>query len=387
MTTTALFWKTIEDIPGLATDTRDWRHRLGETWNHARPYLAETPRFAEQVNCPMPGGEHCPRRVVKQNDGSIRAVCGDRERLCKSLELQPKHIRIRELDTDKLRSDIANAFGINPVARQQGGMIEHLGDYLVRAGVGFPVFFSLAGRGNPIRTSDIFGLDRRGLPFVLMVPAIRNVEPSVVEAVHGMAGRVLAFDECVQFARNPRTGFDTTISPSEIFAPEIAILANDEDEPVQPVLALPVGATWGKLKFAFISEEVINISYGKQAPVRIEPDLLGMKNQRNGKATRQWRLLLVCAVLDGALPRSFPVQTIRGRPLSAGTIKALDEVKRGYDRQRQHLFATLKSRFGITDLPPFKRTEDCYEAEFLVDASGLRQGVADQRDRNFADDD
>ena len=42
--------------------------------------------------------------------------------------------------------------------------------------------------------------------------------------------------------------------------------------------------------------------------------------------------------------------------------------------------------FGIDD-DPFTAEDDCYAARFLVDASALRQGRADQRDRNFVDDD
>ena len=39
------------------------------------------------------------------------------------------------------------------------------------------------------------------------------------------------------------------------------------------------------------------------------------------------------------------------------------------------------------DGDPFVVRDDCFEAQFTVDASGLKQGRADQRERNFADDD
>lgn len=382
---TAAFWKTIELIPGLATDTLDWRERLPDCWADAKRYLPETSRLTEQVGCPSPGGEHCPRRVVRHSDGTIRAVCGDPGRLCKTLNLRVAHIRIRELDRRRLIADIAAALSITPAAASNVGTgVVHLGDHAISAGRGFPVFASLSGWQSPVSAADVLDLGRRDLPFVLLVASLSVIDTAAISVIRGMRGRVLTYEECLQFSRNK--GLEAVAPPATIFAPEIGLMTDIEDEPVKPVMDLPAGAKWRHLKFAFISAEVINVSYRKHPAKRIEPDLLGMKDLRNGRATRQWRLLLICAALGGALPRSFPIQTIKGRSPSGDMIKALNKVERGYDRQRQLLVAALKARFGI-DEEPFTPTEDCYEAEFIVDASGLKQGVADQRDRNFVEDD
>ena len=66
-------------------------------------------------------------------------------------------------------------------------------------------------------------------------------------------------------------------------------------------------------------------------------------------------------------------------------IRALNEFERGYDRQRQLLAAALKARFGIEE-DPFALGDDCFEAQFTIDARGLKQGRADQRERDFAGD-
>ena len=77
---------------------------------------------------------------------------------------------------------------------------------------------------------------------------------------------------------------------------------------------------------------------------------------------------------------------IKGRRPASHILRILDEFKRGYDKQRQTLAATLREKFGIED-DPFLVRDDCFEAQFLVDAHGLRQGQSDQRQRNFVDED
>ena len=59
----------------------------------------------------------------------------------------------------------------------------------------------------------------------------------------------------------------------------------------RPAMELPSDAKWGDLRFAFVSDEVLHVSYKGQPAKRIEPDQLGMKSEKSGKATRQWRLL------------------------------------------------------------------------------------------------
>jgi len=385
MTMTTSFWKTIKQIPDLATDTLDWRERLTDCWDEARRYLSKTSRFAEQIGCPSPGGEHCPRRVVRHPDGTIRAVCGDPARLCKTLTLQAKHIRIREIDRRKLVADIAAALAITPATDPRDGAgVFHLGDHAIGAGRGFPVFVSLSGWQSPLSAADILDLDRRDLPFVLLVASLHVVDTAAIPVIRGMRGRVLTYEECLRFASDK--GLEPVAPPATLFAPEIDALADAGEGMTRPVMDLPVGASWGDLRYAFNSDDVLNVSYGKQPPKRIDPDILGMKDERNGKATRQWRLLRMCVLLDGNLPRSMPPRELKGRRLSGHMLTALKELERGYDRQRQLLAASLKARFGI-DEDPFVVRDDCFEARFTVDASGLKQGRADQRERNFADDD
>ena len=70
------FWKALDEIPEATTDRREWAQRLGDDWSVAAAYLKSTGRLVREIACPSPGGEGCPRKVVRHTDGRFRAVCG-----------------------------------------------------------------------------------------------------------------------------------------------------------------------------------------------------------------------------------------------------------------------------------------------------------------------
>ena len=383
---TATFWTTIERIPGHATDTREWRSGLVDCWDVAQRYLSKISKFTDRIDCPWPGGENCPRRVVRHEDGSFRAVCNDPAGLCGSLDIDRDDIQIRELDRRKLFADMAMALDLAVTATPAGqDSLVHIGDHRVAAGRNFPVFAALSSPRAPLGKADLLELDRRKLPFILLVTSLHAIEQDVSSFLSARGGRVLTYAECLNFAAAPGKGFVPVASLADLFAAEISALTNADDSPEAPVMTLPVNARWSDLRFAFREQAVLNVSHRGQKPVRLEPDQIGMRDDRNGKPNRQWRLLLACAALDGALPRSFPVSTINGRRPASHILGILDEFKRGYDKQRQTLAVTLRKKFGIED-DPFLVRDDCFEAQFLVDAQGLRQGQSDQRQRNFVDE-
>lgn len=384
---TSAFWRTIERVPGHATDTRDWKTDLRDCWAQAEHYLPETSKYAERIDCPWPGGEHCPRHVVRHAGGSVRAICSDPGRLCETLDISPDDIRIRELDRRRLFADIAATLGlVVSTAPSRKAFLLHIGDHAIAAGRGFPVFAALTSPRAPLGRADVLDLDRRKLPFVLLVTSLGAIDPDVSAFIAARQGRVLTWAECLDFALAPRKGFVVAMPLIDLFAPEIAALTDAGDVVQPPVMTLPANARWADLRFAFRDEAVLNVSYLGQTPVRIEPDQIGMRDERNGKPNRQWRLLLACAALGGALPRSFPVSTIKGHRPTSDIVRILGQFQRGYEKQRQLLAAALRGRFGI-DEDPFSDADDCYEARFLVDASSLKQGRSDQRERKFADDD
>jgi hypothetical protein len=383
---TLAFWKTIEQVLGLATNDAEWRERLADCLPHAERYLKQTSRFVDQVSCPFPGGQNCPRHVIRHRDGAVRAVCGDPHKICDALDLSLSDIRMVELDRRRLSADMARALNlVSKDGHSATDRIMHLGDHIAAGSLGFPVFACLQIGGRPISTSDLADLGRRNLPYVIIVSSLESVATQAHAVARGQRGRVITFGECLQFASTPNAGLVPCVPPLALFAPEIAALTTGAETRTRSVMSLPADAKWSELQFTFIADEVLNVRYRNQPSKRIEPDQLGMKDRKSGKATRQWRLLQLCAGLEGALPRSFPVQTIRGERPNGRVVRALADFQSGYARQRQLLASALKARFGI-DQDPFSASEDCYEARFLLDANGLKQGRADQRNRNFGEE-
>ena len=77
------------------------------------------------------------------------------------------------------------------------------------------------------------------------------IDASAAAIIRGIGGRVLTFGECLRFA--PEKGFEPLAPPSTLFAREIDRLKSSDDDVIRPVMDLPAGASWGDLKFAFVS--------------------------------------------------------------------------------------------------------------------------------------
>ena len=92
------WWTALESIPGQAAERLEWRQLLEDEWPLAEPYLRSTGRIVEQVWCPSPGGDGCPRRVVHHDDGRIVAVCGDQPKHCDPLDLALEDLVVLDVD-------------------------------------------------------------------------------------------------------------------------------------------------------------------------------------------------------------------------------------------------------------------------------------------------
>ena len=143
---TTRFWKSLDALPGCQTDTRAWAARLRNEWPAAAQLLRRTGALATSIACPSPGGPGCPRRVVRHDDGDIRAVCGDSPKICDDLDLTRDDIAILGLDRPKLIRAIASALALSERrAASNTGAVSEIGTHDVHAGRGFPVFLVVPG--------------------------------------------------------------------------------------------------------------------------------------------------------------------------------------------------------------------------------------------------
>jgi hypothetical protein len=354
------FSKTIETLPGLATDRRDWKNRLGPEWDAACAFLMPSGRIARELDCPNPGGEYCPRQVVHHGDGSIRAVCGDRLRLCATLTLETADIEILEIDRAKLVRALAKALKLKPAPDMAThGRILPVGHHMLQAGIGFPVLLALPDPQAPISASDIASLDQDRAPVVLLVPGMSSIGTDAHQVLNQAKCRAVQL--CEVFVME-RPGIFRAVMPAEaLFHRERAALESVLTDP-QPhrVMRLPPDARWSDLTITFISDEVIHVGFGIGPTHRFEPAQLGLTDGRTGKANRQWGFLKAFALGGGEVPVHPP------RHIA------------GYQKQKQLLSAALQQSFGI-DAEPIPTAGGYYRTAFAIRDGGLSQGRPDQR--------
>lgn len=362
---TMKFWKTLDELTDAATDRHEWRAQLGDEWDRLFALLTSTGSLAMSIACPSPGGDGCPRRIVRHDGGSIRAICGDRPKACRDLDLAKDDIVVLRLDRAKLASEVSRAFGLaNSPKRLEQSDVAQIGTHDVFAGRGFPVFLCVPGPQPSENVQPFQHVMALPGPKLLLVPTARSLPASIADHLDRVGVTTLALEDCLTLSAH---GFEP-VQPIEtlcagLFA-ELDALA--ETKTSRLAWPLPADACWPELTFRFIADQVLNVSFRGETK-RFEPDALGMKNAKNGQPKAVWTYLKAFALKGGRLA------------VHLGDPKKTSK----HQKQKQALSISLRSAFGIADDPiPIEGSE--YVTRFVVSADDLRQGRQGQRQRNFA---
>jgi hypothetical protein len=358
------FWKTLDDFADAAASRWEWQATLGAEFASVEQLLSKAGRVRE-LPCPSPGGEGCPRRVVRHVDGTIRAVCGDRPKACADLDLDADDITILRVDRANLARRIARALGLSPHQPGYGatGPIIRIGTHDVYAGRGFPVFLALPGPSadaDPRPFAEV--LDTTG-PRLLLTPTVASLPEALIAALDraGVVRMALADTMIVE------NGTLTLARPAaEIFAALRDAVTRDAGDSAQGLAwPLPPDARWEEITMRFVADEVLNVTFRGETR-RFEPDQLGMKNAKNGKPKAVWTYLKAFALKGGrlAVRRGDPTETSK------------------HQKQKQALSKALRDSFGIAD-EPIPTDDGDYVTRFVVSADDLEQGRQGQRQRNF----
>jgi hypothetical protein len=360
---TTRFWKSLDALTDAATDAPEWRARLGPEWPVGGPLLRPTGSLATSIACPSPGGAGCPRRVIRHDDGSVRAVCGESPRICDDIDLTRDDIVMLGVDRPKLIRAIAIALSLSELRRTPAaGAVLEIGTHDVHAGRGFPVFLAVPGPWFGDGIEPFAELAAVSGPRVLLTPTRSSLAAAAM--------RYLATLSVTHFALADILIADDThrlvaVQPVEVLfgALRLAIAGPLDAADPDLVWSLPPDARWEEITIVFVADEVIHVSFRAQTR-RFEPDQLGMKDARSGKPSRQWSYLKMFAIARGTLP-VHPTKRIAG-----------------HQKQKQQLSARLRSCFGIQDEPIPVDGRD-YRARFVVRADDLDQGKPGQRQRKF----
>lgn len=188
----ARFWSALDEIPHATTDRREWRDRLGEEWQAAASYLRPTGELATRIDCPSPGGEGCPRRIVAAKS-SVRAVCGQMPAECEALDLSQSDIEILALDRRRLAEAIAEQLGVSPQVRDSGAIIE-VGSYGIADGPGIRVLLFIPGPMGLGREEVIERLRPDRLPSAVLTPTASSLPDEFISRLALLGHQVIALD-------------------------------------------------------------------------------------------------------------------------------------------------------------------------------------------------
>lgn len=366
MTTKPLprFWKALDELPGEATDRRDWSLRLDAEFAAAQRYLRKTGKLSTAVECPSPGGDGCPRAVIKLSAGKYRAVCRSEAGQCDAVDLTGSDIAILELDRRRLHEDLASIFctqsSSQPASR---GRVVHLGEHAVAAGVGAPVMFLMPDPDMPITDDDLRDGGLGPEHAVLLVPTGDLMSASTRSRLSGQGHQVISLETATAVDAQGR------LIPSQpvetlLHTTRGTLQARLDGAKPGVQIALPPGTTWGQISFRLTSTATV-ICKGPGIPGRqLDPGDLGMRSSKNNETTLPWKFFVMLAEARGILaPHS-------GQPIAR------------VRKQKQALSEQLRKTFGI-DADPivWDKRQRAYVTAFTVSDDRSKTELSARRRR------
>lgn len=350
------FWNTLDALTDAATDQREWAELLGDEFAPAFTFLRPTGALATSIACPSPGGDGCPRRIVRHDDGSIRAICGDSPKACNDLDLSQEDITILALDRVRLARALVKAFGLsNAPASFEHRSVFRVGSHDVYAGRGFPVFLTVPGPRAGEEAEPYDELVALPGPKLLLSPTMASIPRSTMAALERADVTRFALHDVLVIDDGGRL---RPAQPIEALFADLRTQVESGTEGRSTDLAwqLPPDARWEEIGIRFIADEVVNVTFRGETR-RFEPDSLGMKSAKDGRPKAAWTYLKALALKRGRLSVH--------RANSAETAK--------HQKQKQALSKALRGAFGISD-EPLPTVNGEYVAGFVTSADDLQQG-------------
>ncbi|MCX8004058.1 MAG: hypothetical protein N2688_03730 [Burkholderiaceae bacterium] len=343
-----LFWNALDAVPGAATDRRDWTARLGAEFPVAQRFLRATGRRVTAIDCPSPGGEGCPRAVIRVPGGALRAVCRSATGRCDPLDLQPEDTDVLQVDFVRLRQALASLFEVQAAAAPPtSNRVALLGEHAIAAGVAAPVMLLVPGPVDAIQFDELREGGLSSERAVLLVPTAASLPSSTRTRLASLGHIVLSLSDVTEADGK---GNLLPVQPLELLLHEIraALQARIDTAQAAPSVSLPAGAQWAELTFVLVSDEVLNVTCRGHTQ-RLEPDRVGMKDGRTGKPTEAWAFLQVLARVGGILG-----------PLGRDVVEEQKKKKQALSRQ-------LVRAFGISDDPiRWSKRDRTYQTAFVL---------------------
>lgn len=295
-----LFWNALDAVPGAAIDRRDWTARLGAEFPVAQRFLRATGRRVTAIDCPSPGGEGCPRAVIRTPGGVLRAVCRSATGRCDPLDLQPEDTDVLQVDFVRLRQALAAAFEFQMAAAPPtSSRVARLGEHAIAAGVAAPVMLLVPGPMGGIQFDELreggLGSERA----VLLVPTAASLPTSLRTRLSEQGHQVLSLSDIILVEHG---GGLRLAQPVDVLLHDVraALEARLGAAPAGPRVALPPGTTWAQVTLRCTSTETV-ICTAPGVSRQMDPGEFDMRSAKNAKPVAAWTFFLLLAMNGGVL--------------------------------------------------------------------------------------
>lgn len=171
-------WPALKERPRLSGVRQVIRDSLGPDYELAVPFIVPSGKSATRYPCQFPSGLECPRRVIRDRDGSIRAVCGNTPRECDSVALLAHDIEILRFDAPKFAQALQQQLGVSGECRfEANGDLITIGTIKPASGKRLPVVLMMAESHQraEVLTAKLEREYRQGA--VLLTPTEHCIDP------------------------------------------------------------------------------------------------------------------------------------------------------------------------------------------------------------------
>ena len=328
------FWRSLQSIPGAATSRFEWQVLLGKEWSATAPVLRATGALVARVRCPSPGGDGCPRRVVRHRDGRIVAVCGDPEGQCDTIDLTLDDIVVHELDLEKLADALCRLLDLERELQPLSfaGPAWQVGWYEPVAGQRFAMVLVLPVEGDQAHHAAVRLRGHYDRPFLVVTPTRAAVEPQTAEYLRASRSRLLILEEALGV--EPAAGWQLLRAAEDLLSDfRRDVLGEVRFGTPEHRFPTPPGSSWNNVMIRFINGHEVEPRVSGRSGGVYSYTHMGMGKANRDEPTLQWDLLRDLADGHGELPWPRTV------------------ARRTVQKRRERLAGHLQDFFGIDDDP------------------------------------
>lgn len=285
-------WHRLAELPGQKGVHAEWGI-------FPKNLLTLTRETASAVPCRRSAS--CYRQVVRHGPDDIVGVCSSDPVRCDKLPLDRMDITVYRLNHDGFFEVVNSAIGGEQLVEELDWApnLWRIGTIGLYADKSLPVFHVFPRRPSDIDRAVHVICMRHPSPFLLFHPTASMASSTAYETAERHRGSILGLDDLlvvlddgmVKSRRATIAGIEEWI---QSLIPESAKPGSEFRFPTPP------GAIWENIKMEFTADANLLVTCGSDCRV-IEPEHLGMKDQRTGKPTEQWTLLKAFALQNGAI--------------------------------------------------------------------------------------